>query len=362
MTNEKPNVLVLGGVGFIGRHFIYHLIQNELTGYIRVVDKAVPETAHFSQLFLETFEQVDFKQLDLVNPDSIASCFEDMSFDYVFNFAGETKTGQDEEIYQGRILDLSVHCAQEAAKHDVKLFMEMSTAQVYEDSVEPSTESSEIKPWTDVAKYKYKAEKELMAIEGLNLLIVRPALVYGPGALSGLTTRLILGRIHKYLNDNMKCFWSKDLKLNTVHVRDVSKACWHLAEWYVDHHESDEIPIFNLRVVNEHLESIFNIGVKYHNHLVSTLAKIDLAAVVEGENEKHLGPWEELLEENEVKSTPLTPFIKKDDFHDHSLSIDGSKIEQTGFDYQIPTITDENLIEIIEEFKALNLWPKNDIQ
>lgn len=65
---------------------------------------------------------------------SIASCFEDIEFDYVFNFAGETKYSQVPEIYHDRIYNLSVNCAKEAAKRNVKLFVEMSTAEVYEHS------------------------------------------------------------------------------------------------------------------------------------------------------------------------------------------------------------------------------------
>jgi nucleoside-diphosphate-sugar epimerase len=67
----------------------------------------------------------------------IAACFdrEDGSeFDYVFNFAAETKYSQVPEIYQERIFNLSVNCAKEAAKRNVKLFVEMSTAEVYDSN------------------------------------------------------------------------------------------------------------------------------------------------------------------------------------------------------------------------------------
>ena len=46
----------------------------------------------------------------------------------------------------------------------------------------------------------------------------------------------------------MKLLWSKDLKLNTVHVEDVVRANWHVANWYVDTaKKSEDGPvIFNL--------------------------------------------------------------------------------------------------------------------
>lgn len=68
---------------------------------------------------------------------SIAACFDredGREFDYVFNFAAETKYSQVPEIYQERIFNLSVNCAKEAAKRNVKLFIEMSTAEVYDSN------------------------------------------------------------------------------------------------------------------------------------------------------------------------------------------------------------------------------------
>ncbi|CEG68673.1 hypothetical protein RMATCC62417_04885 [Rhizopus microsporus] len=371
MTNEKPNVLILGGVGFIGRHFIHYLLEHQLAGHIRVADKVLPQTAYLSEQFKQDFKHVEYKQCNLINPASIASCFEDIEFDYVFNFAGETKYSQVPEIYHDRIYNLSVNCAKEAAKRNVKLFVEMSTAEVYEHSSSPSNEQSRIEPWTIIGKHKYEAEQALSSIEGLNLIILRPAIVYGPGALTGLTPRLIIGRVYKYLNEEMKCLWSKDLKLNTVHVRDVARASWHLTQWYFDQQKEGKTVIFNLAdkqdtdqgIINQHISSIFNIDTGYHSHAISAMAKLDLNAVVEIVNEKHLAPWGELLNQNGISSTPLSPYLDKELLYNHSLCIDASKIErETGFNYQVPYLIDDNLIEIMNEFKNLHVWPKQDIQ
>ena len=63
------NVLVLGGVGFIGRNFIVYLIKNNLAASIRVVDKVLPATAYLSAEQKEVFSdpRVEFKQANLVN-------------------------------------------------------------------------------------------------------------------------------------------------------------------------------------------------------------------------------------------------------------------------------------------------------
>ncbi|CAO0801198.1 unnamed protein product [Mucor circinelloides] len=371
--DEKVNVLVLGGVGFIGRNFVHYLSTNNLVADIRVADKMLPQTAYLSETFKTEFSKIEFKQTNLINQASIAACFDredGKEFDYVFNFAAETKYSQVPEIYQERIFNLSVNCAKEAAKRNVKLFIEMSTAEVYDSNQEASTETSKISPWTVIAKHKYKAEEALKKIEGLNLIILRPAVVYGPGALLGLTPRLIIGRIYKYLDEEMKLLWSKDLKLNTVHVDDVSRACWHLTQWYTDNNISatGQVPIFNLvdkqdtdqEAINKQLQTIFDIKTGYHGSVVSTFAKLNLDAVIEAVNEKHLAPWAELVKKNGIANTPLSPYLDEELLYNNALSVDGSKIErETGFTYSVPYLTQEKLIEIIDGYKALQVWPKD---
>lgn len=76
-----------------------------------------------------------------------------------------------------------------------------------------------------------------------------------------------------------------------------------------------------------------------------------------------MAPWGELLNQNGISSTPLSPYLDKELLYNHSLCIDASKIErETGFNYQVPYLIDDNLIEIMNEFKNLHVWPKQDIQ
>ncbi|KAF8925485.1 hypothetical protein EDD21DRAFT_421460, partial [Dissophora ornata] len=62
-----PSVLVLGGVGFIGRHFVAYLVENGLATDIRVVDKALPQTAYVNKRFRAAFDKVEVWQNDLSN-------------------------------------------------------------------------------------------------------------------------------------------------------------------------------------------------------------------------------------------------------------------------------------------------------
>lgn len=65
-----PKVLILGGVGFIGRNFVDYLLKNNLVDEIRVVDKVLPQTAYLSEKTKADFEdpKVTFKQANLSLP------------------------------------------------------------------------------------------------------------------------------------------------------------------------------------------------------------------------------------------------------------------------------------------------------
>ncbi|CAO3680728.1 unnamed protein product [Umbelopsis vinacea] len=378
MTVETaPKVLVLGALGFVGRNFVQYLVENNLASNIRAVDKALPQTAYLSTATKAAFDHpsVEHMQANLINPVSIEKCYtrqDGTEFDYVFNFAAETKYSQVPEVYQERIYKLSLNCAKEAAKRKIKVFLEMSTSEVYQSSKEPAKETSNIEPWTLIAKQKVEACKALQNIEGLNLVIVRPAVIYGVGSPAGITTRLVIGRVYKKLNEEMKLLWNKDLKLNTVHIHDVVRACWHLAIWY-DKNDlatgKKSYPIFNLadkqdtdqETINHHLESIFGIKTGYHGTIISSFAKLNLGTVTEDVNEKHLGPWAELLKDSGIAVSPLSPYVDEELLNFNPIYVDGTLIErETGYTYEVPYMTKEKLEEIIDGYKELKLWPSAD--
>ncbi|KAL1920640.1 uncharacterized protein VTP21DRAFT_1017 [Calcarisporiella thermophila] len=370
---STPSVLVLGGVGFVGRQLVCHLVENNLARNIRVVDKSLPETSNFNERCKKAFEKVECIQGNLANPAFISKCYtqtDGKEFDIVFNLAAETRYSQNEKIYEEKVHQLSVNCAKEAAKRNVSVFLEMSTAEVYDSDKSLSKEDSKIKPWTMRAKYKHKAEEDLCKIEGLNLVVLRPAIIYGPGATSGLTPRLIIGRVYKKLGEEMKLLWTKDLRINTVHVVDVARACWHVAMWYIEKGKHEKIPIFNLAdksdldqgKLNEMIERIFGIKSGFQGSVISNFALLHLESVTEDINEKHLAPWAELLKASNINSSPLTPYLDQEILYRNAMSVDGSLIaEETGFEYTVPEVTEEKLREIIDDYKTLGVWPNDDL-
>lgn len=367
---SKPNVLVLGGLGFIGRNLVQYLVDNNLVGKIRVADKVLPDLAGLTEKQLKLFKGdgavVEFKQANLAREVMVNKVFDQESFkiDFVFNLAGETKYSQTEEVYKENIIDVSVTCAKAAAKAGVKRFVEVSTAQVYSGDKKPSNEEDKPKPWTKLAKAKLEAEEELKKIQGLNLVIVRPAVVYGPGDILGITPRIITAAVYKHLGETMEFLWDKELKFHTVHVEDICAALWFLTT----HGNSGET--FNLAdtgdtdqgSINKLLESIFGIKTGFMGTIKSKLAtSVAMKTVAETANEKHLKPWSDLCKAKNITNTPLTPYLDEELLYNNAYSVDGTKITKLGFSYKHPELKEETLRETIKGFVSLGFFPPDMI-
>jgi len=359
-------VLILGGVGFIGRNLVKYLVDNNLATHIRVLDKVLSVTSFMSAEHRAAMDdsRVVYKQANLSSPASIKKNFateDGETWDIVFNLAAETKYGQTEEVYKEKVLDVCTKCMKEAEELKVKKWVELSTAQVYAPGSKKKTcdESAKIEPWTKLAKFKYDCEN-LLKGSSLNVSILRAAIVYGPGDTSGLAPRIIIGAVYKKLGEKQKNLWTKDLGLNTVHVEDVCSAMWAAREF-------DNGSIYNLAdksetdqgSVNELLEQTLGIKTGFLGSVVSNMAKaVSLKAVAEDANDKHLKPWSDLCKEQGIGSTPLSPYIDQELLYNNSLSINGDAIEKTGFKYAHPKITKEDFIAISDYFVKQGLFPK----
>jgi nucleoside-diphosphate-sugar epimerase len=359
-------VLVLGGVGFVGRNLVRYLVDNKLASKVRVVDKVLPSTAYLDKSIEAAFNNpiVEYKQANLASPAACKKVFEDEGgkFDYVVNCASETKYSQTEDIYKEKVRDLAILAGKEAAAHGVKKFIELSTSQVYDPGSKASKEDGKLKPFTVVAKFKLEAEKGLAAIDGLPLVVLRPATIYGPADTQGLAPRLICAAVYTQLKETMEFLWTGDLKLHTVHVRDVCKAIWLCCEKaqpgsvynLADHNDTTQ------KTVNKHIEKMFAIKTGFVGTIKSQAAKsLAMRQVVEDVNEKHLKPWSDLCKANNIVNTPLTPYLDQELLYDNNISVDGSKIEkELGFTYDVPKMEASHLQESIDYFISQNLFPK----
>lgn len=207
----------------------------------------------------------------------------------------------------------------------------------------------------------------------LNLVIVRLAHVYGPYASQWVATALCIARVYKALDEEMKWLWTKDLRTNTVHIHDVTRALWAVANWFDagrsgwDAGSMGAVPTFNIvdkgattqGVMADIIGQIFGIETGFQGQLISKFARLNMDNVVDDVNDEVLGPWADLLAEAGIKRPgPLTPFMEKELLKDTDLSMDGSRLEKVvGFQYEKPKITKELVEEVIESYKKMKWWP-----
>ncbi|KIW25359.1 hypothetical protein, variant [Cladophialophora immunda] len=392
---SKPSVLIVGGLGYIGRFLSKYIHTQNLASSVRLVDKVLPQLAHLAPEFSEACSPDKFIQADASRETSMARIFEhpdgpDKAWDFVFNCAGETAWSQTSEIYKLRSWQLSVTLANEAAKRRVKSFVEVSTGMVYAPNRAPRNEQDKLKPWLKLAKVKLEAEQELSRIPGLNLIILRLAHVYGQYDSKFIAKGLCLARVYQEQQKELKWLWTEDLRINTVHVEDVARALWAAAEWRSQNSTipssssptitrrptltkgedapSGNVPIFNIVDHGETsqgkfadiVSKVFDIKTGFQGTIISSFAKMNLEHVVDDLNEDILQPWADMLEKNGItKPGPLSPFLEKELLKDTDLSLDGSLFERVvGFNYERPEgLTVEGVKEMISSYEKMGWWP-----
>jgi nucleoside-diphosphate-sugar epimerase len=368
---SKPNWIIAGGMGMIGRNLVKYLIDNNLVNSIRILDKRMPFMAFLNAEHKESIENpiVECVQCDLSDDSFLEKAYVDSnqggSWDVLVNLAAETSIGKKDEFYE-KMVSISKNLLTLAKELQIIKFIHISTAFLYKSNTSnvPSNETSAINPWTTQATYSQKAEQLLLDAQrtsSLPLIILRPAIVYGPGDVLGLMPRAICAASYVKMKAKMEFLWSADLKMNTVHVFDVARAIYFVSK------KAAQYPaLYNLTdksnttqgMVSTMLGSIFSIETGFAGSMMSNLASIKLDSVVDGANEQHLAPWLALLRENKITNTPLSPFLHKQLLGNNYLFVDGTKIEnELGFKYAVPNITKELIQQVIEQHIAQGIFP-----
>jgi len=283
-----------------------------------------------------------------------------VKFDYVINLCGETRFGLAEEEYKKKCLEPAVLCGKAALEQKVKKFVEVSTAQVYSSDKKASSEDGKLAPWTVLAKYRLEAETELKKIKGLSLVILRPAIVYGPGDMTGITPRIVCAAVYQERKEKMKFLWDKSLKLNTIHIEDCCAAIWEAAtnaKVGTTYNLTDETDL-DQGTLNGLLGVVFGIKVDFLGSILSNLAKVQLSAVAEEANDKHVPGWTKLCQKHKILNTPLSPYIDKELLYDNHLSVDGSKfVKELSFKLKNPKFNKDLLTATVESFVKQGIFP-----
>ena len=289
MAAQRPRWLITGGMGMIGRNLVKYLIDNNLASEIRVADKRVPFMAFMNADHRAAMEHpiVEVVQADISDEEHLDRVLaEPLSggafFDYVVNLAAETAHGKSDEMY-AKMVDGAARLGAGAARLGsggvLKKFVHVSTAFVYKsDRSRPAREADgSIAPWTQQAEYMLRSEDALRALgAALPLVVLRPAIVYGPGDVAGLMPRVVIAAAYVKMKDKMELLWDGDLKINTVHVYDVARAIYWAAR------KAEPGAVFNLADkgdsdagrVSAALGRIFSIETGFLGSMMSNIAKV----------------------------------------------------------------------------------------
>lgn len=305
-------------------------------------------------------------------------------YDYIFNCGGETRYSQEDAVYKARSVELTVNLAQECARRKSPALVEFSTGQIYKPPNSSTIKSggckedAATKPWTKLAKYKLLAEEELEKLrksEGLAYVILRLGHVYGPYDVGYLARGLCLAKVYERKQEEMKWLWTKDLRVNTVHVEDVCTAAFFAAQWCtVASHTNPEKSGLSNRTFNivdqgdtsqgtlaSIFSQIFDIKTGFQGSLISSFARFNMESVVDDVNEEILGPWADLLKENGIMdSGPLSPFMEKELLRDCDLCLDPSKARsllrwEVGKGREALSV--DGVKSVLDSYRRMGWWP-----
>lgn len=284
------------------------------------------------------------------------------NWELVFNCAAEIRPNQTVEVYKEGVLKLSLNCAIAAANQNARRFFELSSGYMNSSEKTSLTEDCKLDPWTVLAKMKVQTEKELKLVPNLNLTIIRLPIVYGNGDKRYLMPRIVIAGIYKHLNEPMKLLWNEKLILNTVHVDDVVMAMWALSqseksvgETYniVDDSNTTQGKLSDL------FEELFSVKIDYWGIVLSNLTRLNMKDTVSDINDKHMGPWAEICQKDDIASTPLTPYMDEELLYHKHVNLDNSKLKDFGYKLTVPTITADLIKDVIMDYCKQNLFPRS---
>lgn len=302
--NDLKTVLVTGGAGFIGSHFVEEICDDY---NVVVLDKI---TYAGSEKNLEKVkEKIEFVKADIADPRVVmpilARC------DYVVNFAAETHVDNSYdspiEFFKTNVICLQglLECARNY-RHTIKKFVHISTDEVYGDrrGKDPAHEGSMLEPNNPYAASKAAGDmlcRSYLKSFGIPIVIVRSSNNFGARQ---YPEKLISRSVHLLKNNQpVKLHGTGEYKRDWLHVRDNTAAIRLIME------EGEVGEVYNvyarniysnIEIVN-HILEVMNMGEEYISFIPNRISQ-DSEYHIVGDKIKQLG-WK--------------PNCTKENFHEY---------------------------------------------
>ncbi|PAV23540.1 nad dependent epimerase dehydratase family [Pyrrhoderma noxium] len=415
-----PAVIIFGGLNTYTRAFARHLIPKDgppLVSHLRIVDKysVEPPTTYLGADFPSVLKDpiVEYKQANLTIPAAVAKVFDPPEgkevYDYVFDLTGEVRHDRSDMIQINQTVNIATLVGKEAAKRGVKAYVRV-TQPFYETPEKGAHDEKEsIKPSGMRGVWWHETLRALADIDGLNLVILRPGLVYGPYVEHGIIAiSMTVASVYGYLKKPMKGLWSPGKNpMHTVHVEDVAAAAYVLADWMAkegkakaneiageeipsndkgktkaavseigegfvltDRNKKLVAPIFNLVdnsnstliSVGTEITALFGTTFGFHDFFTTTMAKMTKLSesIIEDINEEHVGAWTEMITTSNppIPNTPLSAYMDDSVLSKVCVAFSAEKIKRvTGFEVKHPKFTKEELSDVVDRWKEEGSWP-----
>jgi hypothetical protein len=87
------------------------------------------------------------------------------------------------------------------------------------------------------------------------------------------------------------------------------------------------------------------------------IKQMDLEGIVDAVNEKHMIPWAEVCQKDGISNSGLSPYAASESLMNKNVSLDGSKLEESGFVLNHPKLTAEAVRDILQDFADRKLYP-----
>jgi UDP-glucose 4-epimerase len=213
---DIKKVVVTGAAGTVGSYLVDELLEK---GYqVRGVDIRAPREPGRAKM--------EFIEGDLTDPGFAASVVQGM--DAVINTAALVDISLSyEELYPLNVEAVRV-LYQKAAEAGARKFVHFSSGSIYgKPEGELLTEDTELSPSSPYEQSKVDSEKLLAEIsqdEGLDWIVLRPGLIYGPGARFLLADIAAIPPLLRFvLGKNIPALRGS-IRTNVVHAEDVARA------------------------------------------------------------------------------------------------------------------------------------------
>ena len=188
-------ILVTGGTGLVGAHLLLHLIEsrNNATEKIRAIYRTIESIEKTRSLFnlykkINLFNFIEWVNADIVDVPSLESAF--IGISQVYHCAAIISFHpKDEEKIRKINIEGTANIVNFCLSYNIQKLCYVSSIAAlgdlaaHETIITEETEWNPEKPHSDYAISKYGAEMEVWRgqQEGLNILIINPGVIIGPG-------------------------------------------------------------------------------------------------------------------------------------------------------------------------------------